>query len=63
MLRYRIKDAYERDWQTLSLNYPNATSFTVFHLQPATNYSFMIMSRDIKGEEHFSESVVAMTGG
>lgn len=49
-------------WSQLTIP-GQATSFTLYNLQPNTDYEFMVLSRNDLGNGSFSDAVVARTLG
>ena len=62
--RYRAVDARTRDWQTVSVTSSDLLSLTVYRLNPATLYQFMVAARSLDtGVVLFSKPVNATTTG
>lgn len=61
--RFRNFNEERTKWQTLAVNSPNTTSYTIYGLQPDTGYEFMVLSRNHYGDGNYSERVQAKTTG
>jgi len=59
MLKVGVKDV----WQTMRILPDDATSVTIYKLQPGTLYQFMVLSRNRLGDGLFSKPVTLATKG
>ncbi|XP_052253632.1 protein turtle-like isoform X2 [Dreissena polymorpha] len=58
-----IINSYPGTWTTMPVEPKDATRFTIYSLEPDTNYEFKVLAKNEKGDGQFSESVLAKTLG
>jgi len=63
LITCRFRALGDKHWQTIRVMPTNATSVTLYDLQPDTVYQFSILARDQNGTARYSSLASATTRG
>ncbi|XP_022243932.1 protein turtle-like [Limulus polyphemus] len=58
---YRTAEQGDSPWRTMRVDPDEATTFTIYNLQPSSEYEFRVLSRNTLGDGMYSPTVTAKT--
>ncbi|XP_076321273.1 protein turtle homolog B-like isoform X2 [Tachypleus tridentatus] len=58
---YRLMEQVDSPWRSMRVDPDEATKFTIYNLQPSSDYEFRVLSRNTLGDGMFSPTVKART--